>query len=298
MSHPAPLPELAMRERFPLAMSAASGLVVRDGVAYVVADDGVRLQRYRLDGVRLTDLPAGDGAPEAPIAKPIKPDFEALLDLPDGRLLALGSGSRPNRERGMLFDPGSGRAEPLDLAALYRRVRAELGELDVEGAVSFGGQLVLAHRGVGPQPANALVLLDGSALAAGEPTFCASAYRASVPLALPELDGVPLSLTDLAVHPTAGLHFLAAAEATDDAYCDGPCAGSAIGRLDAALRVAWIARLRPDRKTEGLAWWADDGGRGRWLAVSDADDPRQSTSLFEVAPDAPAIRGARALRAR
>jgi hypothetical protein len=251
-------------------------------VAYVVADDGWRLQRYRLDGTRLTDLPAGDGAPEAPIAKPTKPDFEALLELADGHLLALGSGSRPNRERGLLCDPDGG-ARPIDLAPLYQRLRSELGELDVEGAVRWGGRIALAHRGVGRPSRNALVWIDEPAFGACESSLPASACRGWAPLALPDLDGVPLSLTDLAVHPEQGLHFLAAAEDTDDAYRDGPCTGSVIGRLDAELRVAWIARLRPDVKAEGLAFWRDDGASGRWLVVSDADDPRRPAVLYEVA---------------
>jgi hypothetical protein len=229
--------------RFPLALSAASGLVVRDDVAYVVADDGWRLQRYRLDGTRLTDLPAGDGAPEAPIAKPTKPDFEALLELADGHLLALGSGSRPNRERGLLCDPDGG-ARPIDLAPLYHRLRSELGELDVEGAVRWGGRIALAHRGVGRPSRNALVWIDEPAFGACE-SSCRprlsrlGAARAARPRRRAALAHGPRG------PPEQGLHFLAAAEDTDDAYRDGPCTGSVIGRLDAELRVAWIARLRP-----------------------------------------------------
>ena len=76
------------------------------------------------------------------------------------------------------------------------------------------------------------------------------------------------------MHPTLGLHFLAAAEATDDPYEDAPCAGSALGCFDAAFFPRLLARLRPDLKAEGLAWWEPPGGPGRWLVVADADDAR------------------------
>src|SRR5688572_7700516 len=185
------LPDIVLRERFRLDVSAASGLVVRDGVAHVIADDGERLRRYRLDGARLPDVPAADGAPEAPIAKRHKPDFEALLDLPDGRLLALGSGSRPNRERALLFDPRRDLAQALDLAPLYARIRAELGELNIEGAARCKDQWVLGHRGAG-RTTSALVLLDGSARDR-EPALTAATCRSIVPLALPDLDGIPLT---------------------------------------------------------------------------------------------------------
>jgi hypothetical protein len=235
----------------------------------------VRLQRYRLDGARLADVPVAQGA-EAPLAKRHKPDLEALLDLDDGRLLAWGSGSRPNRERALLFDLRSGGFEVLDLTPLYARLRAELGELNIEGAARFGEHWVLGQRGAGRRAASALVLLDASA-------FPVLSFHSWAPLPLPDLDGVPLRLTELAVHPTEGLHFLAAAEATDDAYEDAPCAGSVLGQLDAQLRPHLVARLRPDVKAEGLAWWQPERDPGRWLVVADADDVSYRSPLYEIA---------------
>ncbi len=278
------LPDVVLRERFRLDVSAASGLVVRGGVAHVIADDGERLRRYRLDGARLPDVPAADGTPEAPFAKPLKPDLEALLDLADGRLLAFGSGSRPNRERAWLFDPRLGSARSLDLAPLYARLRSELGELNIEGAARYGNQFVLGQRGAGRRSASALVLLEGSSPNDREPGFSAAAYQSIVPVALPEIDGIPLTLTDLAVHPGLGLHFLAVAEATDDPYEDAPCAGSVFGRFDAAFRPLLLARLRPDVKAEGLAWWEPDDGPGRWLVVADADEAAHRSPLYELSP--------------
>ncbi len=277
------LHDAVLRERFRIDVSAASGLVVRDGVAHVIADDGERLRRYRLDGGRLPDVPAADGAPEAPIAKKAKPDLEALLELPDGRLLAFGSGSRPNRERALLFDPRRDSARSLDLAPLYARLRAELGAINIEGAARDGDRWVLAHRGVGRRSASALVWLDGSAaISKLEDALDAAAYQSIVAVALPVLDGIPLTLTDLAVHPALGLHFLAAAEATDDPYEDAPCAGSVLGCFDTALRPQLIARLRPDVKAEGLAWWQPDDEPGRWLIVADADAPELPSPLYEL----------------
>jgi hypothetical protein len=244
-----------------------------------------RLHRYRLDGTRLPDLPAAARGPEAPIAKPLKPDFEALLDLSDGRLIAFGSGSRPNRERAVLFDLSRGTARPLDLAPLYARLRAELGEINIEGAARDGDCWVLGDRGVGRQRASALVWLDAvAALGDGDDVVSASAYRSTSAVPLPDVDGVPLALTDLAAHPTRGLHFLAAAEATDDPYLDAPCTGSVLGRFDPAHRPHLIARLRPDLKAEGLAWWQPQEGPGRWLVVADADDPARHSSLYELFP--------------
>ena len=98
----------------PLYLSAASGLVCLRSFNYVVADDELHLGVFRANSnepghlVRLFEgeLPAGNAD-----RKKQKADFEALALLPtfgnypDGALLALGSGSRPNRRLGALqFD--------------------------------------------------------------------------------------------------------------------------------------------------------------------------------------------------
>ena len=79
-----------------------------------------------------------------------KLDLEACVMLPDGRLVAFGSGSLPAREQLVVW---SGREPPVVVAAaaLYARVRAAVpqGEarLNVEGAVVGGGACKLFHRG-------------------------------------------------------------------------------------------------------------------------------------------------------
>src|SRR5688572_28322358 len=93
-------------------LSAASGLVRIGPFLYVIADDELHLGVFRLEpsipGTRVR-LFAG----ELPVAKEerkaLKPDFEALMliparpEFPTGAMLALGSGSRPNRRLGALF---------------------------------------------------------------------------------------------------------------------------------------------------------------------------------------------------
>jgi hypothetical protein len=106
------------------------------------------------------------------------------------------------------------------------------------------------------------VLLDGSREPDRGPALSAGAYQSIVPLALPDLDGIPLTLTDLAVHPTLGLHFLAAAEATDDPYEDAPCAGSALGVSDAAFSRGCSRLRRTSRPRSRMV-----GAAGNWSLV-------------------------------
>ncbi|MGQ0530356.1 MAG: DUF6929 family protein, partial [Panacagrimonas sp.] len=82
---------------FTLSLSAASGLVLREGIVTVLGDDCAALHRYRLhDGAALPSIPLLGLPVDAVLAKADKPDLEALVDLGNGALLALGSGSRPN----------------------------------------------------------------------------------------------------------------------------------------------------------------------------------------------------------
>lgn len=274
----AALPIATMRALFTLDVSAASGLVVQGGIVSVVADDARVLHQVRLDGTRLPDRPLVPGATRETLAKKAKPDLESLVDPGDGRLLAFGSGSTPLREAAFLVAP-SGDPVRIDLHDLYAALRSRLGALNLEGAAFDGDRLVLAHRGAGDEP-SALVVLDGAALRSGrEPVAGPLTVH---PLSLPALDGVPLSVTDLARHPDGRLHFLATAERTANAVDDGPVAGSAIGVLDAGFVPRVLARLAPDVKAEGLAFRHRAEGIDHWLVVADADDPARRSPLYAL----------------
>ncbi|MET1080347.1 MAG: hypothetical protein ABWY06_20230 [Pseudomonas sp.] len=263
-----------------LGVSAASALVCQRERLWLVADDALDLQQYDLAGQLLARWPLLPGTlpREAKARKRRKPDFEALAVLPDGALLALGSGSKPNRRGGCLFRDGGVRL--IDLAPLFLHLETLLLELNVEGAVVRGDRLLLAQRGNGQGGENALVELDLAQALRDLDTgqLSAAALLRLVPLDLGELDGVPLSLTDLALAPDGRLYFSAAAEATDSSYLDGACMGSVLGRLNTDLSLADLVRLEPLAKVEGLAFAPD----GAVLLVADADDPTVPAPLFSL----------------
>lgn len=271
---------LELRQLATLRLSAASALVCQGQSLWVLADDALVLQRYSLDGdwqAELTLLP-GELPSDAKLRKRLKPDFEALLSLPDDRLLALGSGSTERRYRGCLVEADS--VHVIDLSPLYQALIGHFQELNIEGGVVYHEQLLLAQRGNGRGRENALVVLDLVQVLRDlrDGQLSAAALQRIVPLQLPELDGVPLSLTDLSMAPSGALYFTATAEATDSSYLDGACIGSVLGRLDTQLAIAELSRLAPVVKIEGLAFQAD----GRPLLVADADDPTIASPLFTL----------------
>lgn len=275
MTAPLPLTELAA-----LRLAAASALVAGDdGRLWVLGDDELLLQQYHPDGrfhaeQRLLD---GELPQESEARKRLKPDFEMLCWLPGGRLLALGSGSGVHRRRGVLVE--AGRRRVIDCAALYQALATQLPDLNLEGVVVQGDQLLLAQRANGEQGVNALVRLDLACvleeLAAGAVTE--RSLGALQPLALGELDGVPLGLTDLCLDRQGRLLFSAAAEDSVSSYHDGACAGSVVGCLeDGVVRQRWA--LAGTEKVEGLTMLAD----GSLRLVNDPDDRLQRSRLFRL----------------
>jgi len=270
--------------------SAASGLVCAHGRAYVVSDDEHHLAVFRdlhNPGVLHRILP-GDLPQSKKARKQLKPDLEALLLLPGlaDSLVAFGSGSRPNRDTGIVI-PLNTRGEPsaqvqrFDLKPLYEPLRAALGEINIEGAMLLGDTLVLLHRGISGESDNAAVhyrLSELRAVIDGKRHTVAP--RTIQPYKLGAIDGVELGFTDGTALPGGGWVFCAAAENTADSYADGPCRGSALGVVDAHGELVALHQLTDTTlKVEGIAARSHAAGIDICL-VTDADDPRLSSQLL------------------
>jgi len=267
-----------------LEVSAASGLVALGDELCVVADDELFLAVFDRSGAPLRRVPLFAGElPEAHKArKRAKPDLEALALLPDGRLLALGSGSTASRMRSACIDPhGESALRISDWSVLFAELRRDIAELNIEGAAVAEGRLWLAQRGNGASGLNALIELDlelaRAALEAGAP-IDARSLRAIHIVRLGAIDGAPLSLTDLAAVPGRGLLFSAAAEPSGSTYDDAPVTGSIVGLLTTRGAVVHQLRVAPTCKLEGIAIARDH----LWL-VADPDDRAQRAPLFRAA---------------
>ena len=260
-----------------LAVSAASGLVLRDGFFHVVADDETALFVFGpQSGTRCVPLLA-DALPDGKAArKARKPDLEILVDLPGQGLLAMGSGSRPTRERAVLVDRHE-RVTVIDTSALCGALRGAVADLNLEGAAVAGNDFVLLQRGNGGEGRNALVFIAMHDLLQALATHRFELTRAPrvVPLALGGVGDVPWTCTDLHRCEDGDLLASAVLEDTRDAYRDGACLGTALVRLapDGALR--WLRRLDTPAKVEGLAVV----GQTVWM-VSDGDDRDVSSQLL------------------
>ena len=283
-------------------LSAASGLVRTGKVLVVVADDELHLGVFE-DSIaagtppapgKLLPLLEGDLPRGAAARKKAKPDFETLALLPPlpgcvgGALLALGSGSGPNRETGVLLalagpgQPNSRRAE-VSLSALYAPLRKRFADLNIEGAWVASGELHLLQRGNRGDARSACIRYDWNAAApwlAGvlpQPP----AIKSVQVIALGAVDGVPLGLTDGVPLPGGEWLFSAVAEDTHNSVSDGACVASVLGVVAADGQVRRLVHLQGAPKVEGIAVQTEGDN---WIVtmVTDPDDLQMASQLLVV----------------
>lgn len=291
----------------PAFVRAGSGVTWWQGRLAVVQDDTAFIALVDPE-TGLADaiaLPSTDGVRQFGSDrgnKHLKPDLEAVLTLPDGRLLAFGSGSTSARERLLLLDV-HGSPKWVDASPLYlalREAREFSGsELNIEGAMVRGDRVSLFQRGNGATvdgvpPVNATVVLSLRELLASlshwelgldAPSPALGEVRA---YDLGTVAGVALSFTDAtpwsAAHP-GRIAWIGAAEDSPDTYRDGECVGAALGWIDPDGSVAQAPLRSPDgelytTKAEGLVFDRDDPTVA-WV-VCDVDDPTRPSCLCRV----------------
>ncbi len=282
------LPALTIEALRPLTLargahvSAASGLVCADGRAWVIADDLLHLACFRdlASPGELRRLLPGRLPREPGARKAAKPDFECLFAWRGG-LVALGSGSRPQRETGVWITPRG--VQRFDLASVYAPLRERLGAINIEGAFVQDGQWALLQRGVAGGAPNAVArwpLQVLEHLIAGTRDMVAPHSLHEMPLGT--LDGVALAFTDGSALEAGHWLFTAAAEDTRDSYLDGDCRGSVVGLVDPNGRVLLQRRLPGRAKVEGIAAQRNGEGSLQLALVTDGDDPAQPAWLLRA----------------
>jgi len=271
----------------PLHLSAASGLVCVGSTIYVVADDELHLGVFSKnlpEPGRLVRLFEGVLPDKKAARKRMKPDLEALTlvppfeNFPHGALLALGSGSRPNRGRGAFVALDSdgtvlGPPREMDMSPVIGPLHDAFDELNIEGAVIIGDELRLFQRGNKGQADNAIISYSvWQALAAlqsikTDPIEPTAINR----LDLGYISGVPFCFTDATALANGDMVFCAVAEDTENAYRDGPCIGAAIGIVSHDGRLLSMQQFDQPHKVEGISA-RQNGDIIDLLLVTDPDD--------------------------
>ena len=288
-------------EDLPSHVRAASS-VRRHGSRLVILQDDVNALAV-LDPasgkVQSLLLPSGPGGArvfdDARGTKRFKLDLEASIVLPDGTLVAFGSGSGEHREKIVTLAARQDALPQLLRAEdFYRALRVHAEErgarLNVEGAVVQGDRLRLLQRGGGKrgvEPWNAILDLPLDPFVGwldGRRT-CPPVVRI-VEVRLGDVERVPFGFTDGAVTADGRLAFVACAEDTEDPLRDGPVLGCRFGWIDADDRAAVVAPVvesdgRPTcLKLEGIE--SRSGDARVFDVVADMDDGDRPAEIAEL----------------
>ena len=271
----------------------------RGDYVYVIGDDELGLGVFRLSREApgtMRPVLGGELSADYEERKKEKADLEALTLLPPtdarpyGALLGLGSGSKPQRERGFVWGlapDGSLEGDPveLDLGPLYERLREAAPELNIEGAAVLGERLWLFHRGNTRQGLNIVAEVplggflddlrgDGRIDPGEEPRT--RAYE------LGELDGVPLTFSDATPLADELVVFTASAEPGSDPHgTDGEIRGAVVGTIDGDGQVERLRTIDRRWKVEGV-YASIDARVIDFLFVCDQDDPGAPSPLLSA----------------
>jgi hypothetical protein len=281
----------------PTHVRAASALRRFEGRLTIVQDDVNALAvSDGSDVVRAVLLPAHESGRRAFDDtlgnKHEKLDLEACVTLPDGRLVAFGSGSTPKREQLVVWRGGSTLPTVVAASVFYRDVRAAVtsgaGRLNIEGAVVRGSRLVLLHRGndardAGRASANAI-----AEVALGELTSWLDRGGAATPrvvcvttVELGDVGSVPFGFTDAVALDDERIVVLACAEDSACAISDGAVLGCRVGMLDdQGLRMVDVYDATGERtllKVEGIE--RRTGSASEFDVVVDVDRPSTPAQL-------------------
>jgi hypothetical protein len=275
-------------EDMPAHVRAASS-IRRQGQRLVILQDDVNALAVLDPATGSTQsilLPAGPGGArifdDVRGNKKLKLDLEACIVLPDGRLVAFGSGSSPQREKIVTVAAGRGAmAQQISASDLYASLRvhaaARAARLNIEGAVVQGDWLRLLQRGSGKRkfkPWNAildvsfdkfLVWLDGR--------HPFPPVRRIYEVNLGDVAGVPFGFTDAAVTDDGRIAFVACAEDTEDAIDDGLVLGCRFGWLDVENQTVVVTPV------------VDAGGQPTHLKLEGIETRVGNGAVFDVVAD-------------
>ncbi|MGL5112441.1 MAG: DUF6929 family protein [Flavobacterium sp.] len=260
-----------------IGIGAASGLLYKEPLLYVIGDNSGYLYEYNMDSKELQHHPIIEKA-AANIAKKEKPDFEAITSYGDN-LYVFGSGSTPNRNKMVEINTIEKEIRTNDLTDLYNvmqsfgQIKAE--DFNLEGAIYNGKEWMLCNRGNGKSNKNVIFTIYGKNLL-NEFNMISNAYK------LPKINNVRSSFTD-AIMVDKTIYFLATAEDTQSTYHDGAVMGSLIGAINSeTMKLDFTQKISDTHKFEGLTLYQNLDKSVEFLLCEDKDTDVLETAIYKL----------------
>jgi hypothetical protein len=273
---------------------SGSAINYHNGKLYLIGDDTnnilvLDIDYQEVDTIQLFDYP------EKRIPKPQKSDFETavLVDIRERtHLLALGSASTKEREKGMLISlTGLQEAQTFSDTEFIKRVKTQgIPEINIEGATVIGDHLILSNRGNSANQENHLIITETD-FWTRQNEAAISLLRISIPPNIKEFPGV----SELCYVASKNiLLFTMSSEATNNAYDDGVIGDSYIGWvndinqklqqpdiiLDGLINLSDIDTAFKGEKIEGICMESVSGNEMVLHLIADND--QGESRLFKL----------------
>ncbi len=277
----------------PSHVSAASGIVERNGRYYINSDDENALFSWKIGDKTVTPfiLEKGDLGAANEIRKKLKPDYESLLLLdekqwpPFGALVVWPSASTEKRvevsvanfnENGNLD-----KIQKVNIAGLAKTLSSQVKKLNLEGLTLHNGKAYLFNRGNGSDSG-----LKSGYFEITDQEFLKGLKGEGWPskvvfqkVKIGKLKGVKLTLAD-GLWTKFGFLGLAPAEDSESAVADGKVTGTVLVRID-GKRGQVLGQFDLNKKFEGFL--TKEVGDGlEIMLVDDADDPNIPSHIYRA----------------
>lgn len=255
-------------------IGSASGIVYHNDSLYIISDNSSYLYQYQLPTQKLNKIAMVEN-PQENIPKKEKLDFEAIT-LKGKKLHLFGSGSTENRNQTFSYHLENKKIKTKDLQPLYQKIKETLSikddELNIEGAITFGENLLLFQRGNGANSKNGIIIIKDN-----------DAAKISFhPIILPKIKNIETTFTD-AILVKDKIYFLAAAEDTTSTYLDGEVAGSILGKIDLnTLTLENTIQISDKHKFEGLTFFNQSKDTLEFLLCEDNDTEELKTTIYKL----------------
>jgi hypothetical protein len=259
-----------------IGIGSASGLIYKDDSLFIISDNSSFLYEYNIPKKELHKIKLFENSQEN-IPKKDKFDFESITQK-GNKLYLFGSGSTPNRNKRISYDPASKQIEEKNMSAIYEKLKQtgsiSDNDLNLEGALFHNEKWYLFQRGNGAQSKNGIFILDKEG---NDIHF--------YPILLPKIQNIEATFTD-AILVEDKIYFLAAAENTTSTYDDGEVLGSFIGALSVdTFELTFTQKISETHKFEGLTLFTHSKDKIEFLLCEDKDTEALETDIYKLTID-------------
>lgn len=211
---------------------SGSAITLYKDKIFVIGDDANSILVLDKQYKRVDKIPLFNYSDKR-IPKTEKPDFEtsAVVKVNGAdHLLVMGSASRPNREKALLFSLDDYKIQSFDLSVFANRLKnTGIGELNIEGSAVVNDLFILSNRANHSNPQNSLIVTSSDFFKDQR-----SCQIKTIKLKLPD-SLKTLGVSEMTYVGTQDLLlFTLTSELTTNAYDDGAIGDSYIGWVNQA----------------------------------------------------------------